>query len=71
MRRREAVRIEVRAAEIASRMTHEMRHDMTTEELVGWMRCGDNRERGSYPKSSAWQSGWLAAIIWSHHHEGA
>ncbi len=69
MRRREAARIEVRAATIAAHMLHEMRHDMTTEELVGWMRCGDNRERGSYPKSPAWQAGWLAAIIWSHNRE--
>lgn len=65
MRRREAARIEIRAAEIAAQMLHEMRHDMAVDELVGWMRCGDNRERGSYPKSSAWQAGWLAAIIWS------
>jgi len=64
MRRREAVRIEVRAAEIAAQMLHDMSHDMVVEELVGWMRCGDNRERGSYPKSFAWQAGWLAAIIW-------
>lgn len=64
MRRRDAVRIEIRAAEIASRMLHEMSHDMTVEELVGWMRCGDNRERGSDLKSPAWQAGWLAAIIW-------
>jgi hypothetical protein len=62
MRRREAVRIEVRAAEIAAQMICEMRHDMTIEEPVGWMRCGDNRERGSYPESPAWQAGWLAAI---------
>ena len=65
MRQREAVRIEVRAAEIAAQMLHELRHDMAIEELVGWMRCGDNRERGSDPKSHAWQAGWLAAIIWS------
>lgn len=65
MRRREAVRIEVRAAEIAAQMLHDLRHDMAIEELVWWMRCGDNRERGSYPKSPAWQAGWLAAIIWS------
>ena len=66
MRRRDAVRIEVRAAEIAAQMRHDMRHDMIIEELVGWMRCGDKRERGSYPKSAGWQAGWLAAIIWSH-----
>jgi hypothetical protein len=65
MRRREAVRIEIRAAEIAAQMLQREVHDMATEELVGWMRCGDNRERGSYPKSPAWQAGWLAAIIWS------
>src|SRR5271154_7218461 len=61
----DAVRIEVRAAEIAAQMIHEQRHDMIVEELAGWRRCGDNRERGSYPKSPAWQAGWLAAIIWS------
>jgi hypothetical protein len=70
MRRRDAVRIEVRAAEIAAQMLHEMRHDMAIEELVGWMRCGDNRERGSYPKSPAWQAGWLAAIIWAPDRRG-
>ena len=69
MRRRDAVRIEIRAAEIAAQMLHEMRHDMTIEEMVGWMRCGDNRERGSYPKSLAWQTGWLAAIIWGSDRE--
>lgn len=63
MRIRDAVRIETRAAAIAAQMLHEMRHDMTVEELVGWMRCGDNRERGSYPKSHAWQTGWLASFI--------
>lgn len=44
------------------------KHDMTLQELVGWMSCGDpaRAERGSYPKSSAWQAGWLAAISWSH-----
>lgn len=65
---REAVLIEVRAAQIAAQMIHELRHDMTVEELVGWMSCGDPRraERGDYPKSPAWQAGWLAAIIWSH-----
>lgn len=61
----DAVRIEMRAAEIAAQMIHAQRHDMIVEELAGWMRCGDNRERGSYPKSPAWQAGWLAAIIWS------
>jgi len=66
MRQRDAVRIEVRAAKIAAQMIHSMTHDMAVEELVGWMRCGDNRERGSWPKSFAWQAGWLAAIIWSH-----
>lgn len=65
MRLRDAVRIEVRAAAIAAQMIHELSHDMIVEELVGWMRCGDNRERGSYPHSHAWQAGWLAAIIWS------
>lgn len=63
MRIRDAVRIEARAAAIAAQMLHDLRHDMTVEELVGWMRCGDNRERGSYPKSPAWQAGWLAAFI--------
>ena len=63
MRTRDAVRIEKRAAAIAAGMLHNMSHDMTVAELVGWMRCGDNRERGSYPKSHAWQAGWLAAII--------
>jgi len=70
MRRREAVWIEVRAAEIAAQMVHELCHDMTIEEVVGWMRRGDNRERGSYPKSPAWQAGWLAAIIWGHERRG-
>jgi hypothetical protein len=65
MRLRDAVRIEKRAASIAARMLHEGHHDMIIEELVGFMRCGDNRERGTYPKSIAWQSGWLAAIIYS------
>lgn len=65
MRRRDAVRIEVRAAEIATQMLHDLLHDMTVDELVGWMRCGDNRERGSYPKSPAWQAGWLAAVIFA------
>ena len=63
MRIRDAVRIERRAASIAAGMIHELRHDMIVEELVGWMRCGDNRERGSYPKSPAWQAGWLAGFI--------
>jgi hypothetical protein len=63
VRLRDAVRIEIRAAAIAAGMLHDMSHDMIVEELVGWMRCGDNRERGDYPKSSAWQAGWLAAFI--------
>ena len=67
MRRRDTIRVEVRAATIASQMIHEWQHDMTTEELVGWMRCGDNRERGSYPKSLCWQAGWLAAFIFGDH----
>ena len=65
MKRRDALRIEVRAAAIAAQMLHELRHDMTVEELVGFMRCGDNRERGSFPASRAWQAGWLAAILFS------
>lgn len=67
MRRREAVRIEMRAAAIAAQMLHELRHDMIVEELVGWMSRGDpaRAERGSYPKAHAWQAGWLAALIWS------
>jgi hypothetical protein len=65
VRLRDAVRIEKRAAAIAAGMIHALSHDMIIEELVGWMRCGDNRERGSYPQSHAWQAGWLAAIIWS------
>jgi hypothetical protein len=69
MRRRDAVRIEVRAAEIAAAMLHDMSHDMIVEELVGWMRCGDNRERGSCPKSFAWQTGWLAATIFGHENQ--
>jgi hypothetical protein len=64
---RDAVRIEKRAAAIVAQMIHELRHDMVVGELVGWMRCGDNRERGSYPQSFEWQAGWLAAIIWSVH----
>jgi hypothetical protein len=63
VRLRDAVRIEKRAAAIAAGMIHALSHDMTIEELVGWMRCGDNRERGSYPQSHAWQTGWLAAYI--------
>ncbi len=70
MRLRDAVRIEVRAAAIAAQLLHDKFHDMEIEELVGWMRCGDNRERGSYPKSPAWQAGWLAAIIFAHEHRG-
>jgi hypothetical protein len=71
VRRRDAVRVEIRAATIASQMIHgQQRHDMTLKELAGWMRCGDNRERGSYPKSLAWQAGWLAAIIWPHEIQG-
>lgn len=66
MRRRDAVRIEIRAAEIAAQMIGGDGHDMTIAELVGWMRRGDNRERGSYPKAHAWQAGWLAATIWGH-----
>jgi len=69
MRRRDAVRIEVRGAEIAASMLHDLRHDMIVEELVGWMRCGDNRERGNYPKSVAWQTGWLAATIFGHENQ--
>jgi len=57
------VQIEIRAAEIVAGMIHALSHDMSVEELVGWMRCGDNRARGSYPKSSSWQAGWLAAFI--------
>lgn len=69
MRRRDILRIEVRAAEIAATMLAGAildglpRHAMVGEELVGFIRCGDNRERGTYPKSAAWQAGWLAAII--------
>lgn len=59
------MRVEIRAADIAAQMIHEQRHDMIVDELVGWMRCGDNRERGDYPKSPAWQAGWLAAIIYT------
>jgi hypothetical protein len=70
MRLRDAVRIEKRAAAIAAQMLHELLHDMTVEELVGWMRCGDNRERGSYPKSHAWQAGWLAAHIFNDNRYG-
>lgn len=66
MRLRDAVRIEKRAAAIAAGMIHSLSHDMTVEELVGWMRRGDGAERGSYPKSPSWQAGWLAAIIWFH-----
>lgn len=40
------------------------RHDMVVAELVGFMRCGDNRTRG-FPKGIAWQAGWLAAVIFS------
>jgi len=74
MRLREAVRIEIRAAEIAAEMIHSLSHDMTLEELVGWMRRGDGRERGSYPKSHGWQAGWLAATIYgdsirTRHHD--
>ena len=69
------VAIEIRAAELAANVVDAnlgialglINHDMTIEELVGWMRCGDNRERGTYPKSAAWQAGWLAATIYSHH----
>jgi hypothetical protein len=69
-----AIAIEVRAAEIAANVTDAnagidlglTNHGMTIDELVGWMRCGDGRERGAYPKSSEWQAGWLAAIIYSH-----
>jgi hypothetical protein len=56
----------MRAAAIAAGMIHALSHDMTVEELVGWMRRGDGRERGSYPKSHAWQVGWLAATIFGH-----
>src|SRR5207244_5326909 len=59
MRLGEAVRIEVRAASIAAGMIHSLSHDMSDEELVGWMRRGDGSERGTYPKSHAWQAGWL------------
>ncbi len=67
MRLREAVRIEIRAAAIAASMLHSLSHDMIDEELVGWMSRGDpaRAERGSYPKSHAWQAGWLAATIYS------
>ena len=64
MRLRDAVRIEIRAAAIAAAMICKTKHDMTLQEIVGFMRCGDNRERGAYPKSTAWQAGWLAAFIY-------
>jgi hypothetical protein len=69
VRTRDAVRIEIRAAEIAAQMI-DLHHDMSIAELVGWTRCGDNRERGSDPKSHSWQAGWLAAIIWSESQVG-
>lgn len=69
MRTREAISVELRAADIAWSMLHGEPCDMTVGELVGWMRCGDNRDRGNWPKSLAWQAGWLAAIIWAHEKE--
>ena len=49
-------------------MIDSMSHDMTVSELVGWMRAGDKRERGSYPKDKHWQAGWLAAHVWHESH---
>jgi hypothetical protein len=74
MKRREAVRIERRAAEIAAGVISGiyLQDDtllgagMKGSELGGWMRYADNAERGTYPKSADWQAGWLAAAIYSH-----
>lgn len=67
MRTRERLRLEVRAALIAQEVA-EGSHDWneSVEELVGWMRAGDGRERGSITGSWRWHAGYLAALIWSH-----
>lgn len=58
-----AVRIELRAAQLAQDVLDGCAV-WRGMELAGWMRQGDNRERGSYPKDPSWQAGWLAAHIW-------
>lgn len=63
MTKREALRIEVRAAEIAAAMIYNLTNIMTGRELGGWARAGDKRERGG-ENNWEWQAGWLAAQIW-------
>lgn len=69
MRTRDAVRIDIRAAQIAIEVA-EGKHSWEGKELNGWMRAGDNRERGSLPHSPEWQAGWFAAQIWFDTHQG-
>lgn len=63
MRTRDAVRIDIRAAEIAYELYFNKRNIMEGIEMAGWMRAADNRERGSC-ESHDWQAGWFAAQIW-------
>lgn len=67
MRTREAVRIEIRAAEIAQ-LVREKNGEMIWlgKEMGGWIRAGDNSERKSDFNNKDWQAGWLAAQIWYH-----
>jgi hypothetical protein len=73
MNKRDALWIEMRAAEIAARMITGWRTATPTgiawdsHELAGWMRAGDKRER-QLPRTRSqqlrWHAGWLAAQIW-------
>ena len=66
MNKRDVLRAEQRAAEIATSMIYRGRWPtgMVGAEMAGWMRAGDNRERGCSYENWRWQAGYLAARIW-------
>lgn len=72
MRKRDVLRAERRAAEIAASVLNfwpsgalgRWPSNMRGVEMAGWMRAGDNRERGCKEHDWRFQAGFLAARIW-------
>lgn len=68
MTRKEQLKVEQRAAEIAYAIFNGDPIERTGREMAGWMRYADNREpriKKTHQQELEWQAGWLSAHIWS------